>query len=326
MSAGDGNRPFDLTTLPLSTDALALAQGWLGAMQRRHFSPHSQASYLYDFKDFCLFLSGYKGSHVSRTMLERLDMLSLRAWIASRAGRGASSRSSARALSMLRNFYVYLRKSHGIENSSAKQFTLRAHANPAPKPLTVEQALRLIEEAECMEGEPWVVLRDKAILALMYGAGLRISEVLSLTHASVSGDGRCLRVLGKGNKERDVPLLPEVAGALREARDASPFASATSPAPLFYGKQGRVLNPGVFQKRLRDLRRLLNLPDSLTPHALRHSFATHLLAGGAGLRDIQELLGHENLSTTQRYTGVDAARLMAAYAGAHPKSKLPVDG
>lgn len=326
MPAGDGDRPFDLTTLPLSADALALAQGWVETMQRRHFSAHSQASYLYDFKDFCLFLSGYKGGQVGRATLERLDMLSLRAWIANRAGQGASPRSSARALSMLRNFYLYLRKSHGIENSSAKQFTLRAKAHPAPKPLTVEQALRLIAEADLLEAEGWVTLRDKAILALMYGSGLRISEVLSLTRASISTDGRSLRVLGKGNKERDVPLLPEVAEALREAISGCPFTPTAPHAPLFYGKQGRVLNPGVFQKRLRDLRGLLNLPESLTPHALRHSFATHLLAGGAGLRDIQELLGHENLSTTQRYTGVDAARLMEAYAGAHPRSKLPVDG
>lgn len=231
------------------------------------------------------------------------------------------ARSSARALSMLRNFYLYLRKSHGIDNAAAKEYSLRARPDPRPKPLTVEQALRLIAEANALEGEDWTIRRDKAILLLMYGAGLRISEVLSLTEDSVMERERKLRVTGKGNKQRELPLLPEVNAALRAYLDICPHYEPGGP--FFYGVQGAPLNPGVFQKRLRDLRHLLNLPDTLTPHALRHSFATHLLAGGAGLRDIQELLGHENLSTTQRYTGVDAARLMRSYAAAHPRSKTP---
>lgn len=250
-------------------------------------------------------------------------MLTLRAWIARRAGRGMEARSSARALSMLRNFYLYLRKTHGIENAAAREYTLRTRPDPKPKPLTVEQALRLIAEANALAGEDWVILRDKAILLLMYGAGLRISEVLSLSEDSMMEKGRKLRVTGKGSKERELPLLPEVARALDEYLGACPYIELGET--LFYGVQGKPLNPGVFQKRLRELRNLLNLPDTLTPHALRHSFATHLLAGGAGLRDIQELLGHENLSTTQRYTGVDAARLMRSYASAHPRSKSPAD-
>lgn len=325
MLAGDRDRPYDLATLPLAADVLPWVEGWAQTMQRRNFSAHSQAAYLYDFKHFCVFMSGYKGGALSRQTIEKLDILSLRAWIASRAGQGTNPRSSARALSCLRNFYTYLRKSHGIENAVPKEFSLRTRAEPKPKPLTVEQALNLIAEAGSLEGEPWVILRDKAILALLYGAGLRISEVLSLTKAAFSEDGRKLRVLGKGSKERELPLLPEVGAALERYLAVCPYYEGNKHAPLFYGVQGKVLNAGVFQKRLRDLRLLLNLPETLTPHALRHSFATHLLAGGAGLRDIQELLGHENLTTTQRYTGVDAERLMSAYAGAHPRSKLPAD-
>lgn len=325
MPDRDGNRPYCLTELPLAADALALAEGWARAMERRHLSPHSRASYLYDFKDFSEFMSGYKGGAVSRAALEKLDMLSIRAWIAKRAGREVGARSSARALSMLRNFYLYLRNSHGIENIAAKEFTLRTRSDPKPKPLTVEQSLRLIAEAGSLEGDPWVILRDKAILMLLYGAGLRISEALSLTGNAVMEEGRKLRVTGKGNKQRELPLLPEVAAALNAYLNASPHYDGEGKSSLFYGARGGALNPGVFQKRLRDLRNLLNLPETLTPHALRHSFATHLLAGGAGLRDIQELLGHENLATTQRYTGVDAARLMNVYAGAHPRGKLSAD-
>jgi integrase/recombinase XerC len=184
----------------------------------------------------------------------------------------------------------------------------------------VEQALTLIAEAEFLEAASWVARRDRAILCLMYGCGLRISEVLSLTRGSILEEGRALRILGKGNKERDVPLLPEVLLALEEALRTSPYVSIQRDAPIFYGERGKRLNPAVFQRRLRTLRRQLNLPETLTPHALRHSFATHLLGAGAGLRDIQELLGHESLSTTQRYTHVDSGRLLDAYLVAHPKS------
>lgn len=323
MFAGDGDRPYALDALPLEPSALALAEGWAGQMQARHLSAHTQASYLYDFKDFSEFMSRYKGELLTRKTLEGLDMLAIRAWIAQRAGKEVSARSSARALSMLRNFYLYLRTSHGIENAAAKEFTLRTRPDAKPKPLTVEQALRLIAGADSLEGEQWIILRDKAILMLLYGGGLRISEVLTLTGDSLMENGRKLRVTGKGNKQREVPLLPDIVVALENYLASCPYYEPG--APLFYGVQGKVLNPGVFQKRLRELRQLLNLPESLTPHALRHSFATHLLAGGAGLRDIQELLGHENLSTTQRYTGVDAARLMEAYASAHPRGKVPVN-
>lgn len=321
MRAEDGNTPYDLTRLPLAPELLPIADGWARSLRRRNFSPHSQAAYLHDFKNFCGFMSGYKAGALSRRTLETMDILSLRAWIAARAGEGINPRSQARALSMLRNFYVYLRKSHDIENTAAKEFSLRTRPDPTPKPLTVEQTLRLIAETGSLPGEPWVILRDKAMLSLLYGAGLRISEALSLTKAAFSEDGRKLRVLGKGNKERELPLLPEVKKALERYLAACPYSGGDKHAKLFYGMRGGVLNPGVFQKRLRELRLLLNLPETLTPHALRHSFATHLLNRGAGLRDIQELLGHENLTTTQRYTGVDAERLISVYTQAHPRSK-----
>lgn len=319
MPDRDRNRPYDLNILPLEPAALEWASGWVGQMRGRHLSAHTQASYLYDFKDFCLFLSRHHGDVITRRALETLDMIAIRSWLAQRAGREMNPRSSARALSMLRNFYVYLRETHSITNAAAKEFNLRTRPDPQPRPLMVKQALQLVQDADGIGGEDWVILRDKAILLLMYGAGLRISEALAFAWEQISESGRTFRVTGKGNKERELPLLPEVYQALEACRDACPFYEPGGT--LFYGVQGKTLNPGVFQKRLRDLRHVLNLPDTLTPHALRHSFATHLLSGGAGLRDIQELLGHESLSTTQRYTGVDPDRLMRSYASAHPRSK-----
>ncbi len=321
MPAGNRDRSVNLDSLPLAPCARALIEAWVGHLHVRRMAAHTVSSYLYDSKDFIVFLSGHQGGAVSRESLAALDARTIRAWIACRAGKEVSARSSARALSMLRNLYLYLRTSHGIENAAAKEYALRTKPDAKPKPLTVEQALRLIEQTTALDGEPWVQLRDKAILLLLYGAGLRISEALGLNKAAILEEGRKLRIRGKGDKDREVPLLPEVAQAIERYRTACPFYEGGAQETFFYGVQGKPLNPGVFQKRLRELRMLLNLPESLTPHALRHSFATHLLSGGANLRDIQELLGHANITTTQRYTGVDSARLMRSYAYAHPKSK-----
>lgn len=325
MPDGNRDRPYDIGILPVDVAVHAFVEGWIQQMQARHLAAHTQASYLYDLKDFLGFLSGHQGGAVSRDALAALDMPAIRAWIAHRASHDIAARSSARALSMLRHFYLYLRHAHALHNTAAKEYMLRARPVSQPKPLTVEQALLLIEQAEALDALPWVHLRDKALLLLLYGAGLRISEALALSPAALRAGGAALRILGKGNKERDVPLLPSVAEALEAYRRACPFLPAHRDAAMFFGVSGKPLNPGVFQKRLRDLRHLLNLPESLSPHALRHSFATHLLSEGANLRDIQELLGHASISTTQRYTGVDAARLMRAYASAHPKNRTPAD-
>lgn len=184
-----------------------------------------------------------------------------------------------------------------------------------PRPLEQGQAFRLLEQ---MPGDDWPALRDKALFTLLYGCGLRINEALSLNIEDLPHDGY-LRVMGKGRKERQVPVLKPIEDTLSAYRSAVPFAE-TPERPLFLGEKGKRLNQGIAQKAMRDLRRGLNLPETATPHALRHSFATHLLQNGANLREIQELLGHASLSTTQRYTDVNAEELMAVYKKAHPRA------
>ena len=199
-------------------------------------------------------------------------------------------------------------------------------AKTLPKPLHVAAA-KQVADADLRAGEerdPWVLARDAAVLALLYGSGLRISEALGLKRGDMPAPGKVevIRVTGKGNKQRMVPLLPQAVDALKAYRDACPFMAALGPGDAFFlGARGGPLDPAIVQKRVRDLRRALGLPESVTPHALRHSFATHLLGAGGDLRTIQELLGHASLSTTQRYTEVDAEHLRAVYDKAHPRAK-----
>ena len=193
-----------------------------------------------------------------------------------------------------------------------------------PKALAADDALAAVQEAGALHEEPWMAARDTALLLLLYGCGLRLGEALSLICGdlkALSGHGGdTLRVVGKGNKERIVPVLPVVREALIDYRKQCPF-SAAAEAPLFVGARGKQLNPGVVQRQMRKLRALLGLAETATPHALRHSFATHLLAKGGDLRTIQELLGHASLSTTQRYTDVDMAGLGAVYNAANPRAR-----
>jgi len=188
-----------------------------------------------------------------------------------------------------------------------------------PRPLTAKQADNVIELAEAFAEDPWVAARDVAIVLLMYGAGMRIGEVLGLALGDVRGGREVLTVRGKGNKERIVPLLPVVRQAIDAYLDQRPYAGDNAQ-PLFLGVRGKRLQAGIVQKQFRHLRAALGLPETATPHAMRHSFATHLLGGGADLRTIQELLGHASLSTTQRYTDVDAENLMKVYRAAHPRA------
>ena len=188
-----------------------------------------------------------------------------------------------------------------------------------PKPLTARDALRVVDADLQLSDEPWIAARSAAVLTLLYGCGLRISEALALTSADLPRDGKALRITGKGNKTRIVPLLPAASEAIEVYRKLCPFQPAPD-APMFRGARGGVLQPAIVQKEMRRLRSALDLPESATPHALRHSFATHLLAGGGDLRTIQELLGHASLSTTQVYTGVDSRRLIEIYDRAHPRA------
>jgi integrase/recombinase XerC len=291
-----------------------IIQQWLDSLQSlRGYSRHTRAAYANDIGSFIAFLREYENTEPTLDLLKALKLQTFRAWIAARAGEGKVATTNARAVATLRAFYRYLQKEYNIENPAA--LTLRApkRSQPIPKAVSVKDTLAAMEQIETLQNEDWVGLRDRAILGLLYGAGLRISEALSLT-TDVLQNKEYLRIRGKGNKERIVPWIPAVYRTVEEYRGACPYQGST----LFYGVRGKPLQPAIFQRQLQVLRRVIGLPETATPHAFRHSFATHLLAKGGDLRSIQELLGHASLATTQRYTKVDTARLLEAYDKAHP--------
>ena len=234
--------------------------------------------------------------------------------------------STARAFSSVRSFFRFLDKNGLAHNASVATIRTPKLPKSVPKALSERDMEDLLEAEPDQERAPWIDLRDGAVLILLYGAGLRIGEALSLTKGEVDEllkSGRdTLAITGKGNKTRLVPLLPQALQALKAYYDACPWLAAAGPkSRVFVGARGGALDPAIVQKRVREIRRGLGLAESVTPHALRHSFATHLLGAGGDLRTIQELLGHASLSTTQRYTDVDAARLAAVYRAAHPRAK-----
>lgn len=263
------------------------------------------------------FLSGHLGGRVNKKQLEKLDARDIRAWLASRMD-AFDPASSARALSAVKSFYRYLEQQEGIENAALFHIRSPKIKKSVPKALVEGQAQQALGEIESLHAEEWVGKRNLALLVLIYGCGLRISEALSLQYKD-AGSGDSLTITGKGNKQRMVPLLPAVKEAIADYVSACPH-SFSARTPLFLGSRGGKLDPAIFQRELRKLRAALGLPESTTPHAFRHSFATHLLSAGGDLRSIQELLGHASLSTTQRYTRVDKDRLMSAYKNAHPRA------
>ena len=275
-----------------------------------------------DLGAFLRFLADHRGGLVSVADLGGLGLVDFRAWLAWRHGEGYARSSTARAMSAVRGFFRYADRRHGLHNPALTVIRTPRLPHRVPRPLAEADARDLIESAGTEAGEGWVGARDTALLLLLYGAGLRIGEALALNRADVGKDPRTLRslrVVGKGSKERQVPVLPAVAAALAAYLLVCPL-SPVPHEPLFRGVRGGRLQQGVVQKLVRQLRAGLGLPETATPHALRHSFATHLLGSGADLRAIQELLGHASLSTTQGYTEVDARRLLALYARAHPRA------
>jgi len=289
---------------------------WLTHEKRA--SRHTVDAYSRDLSAFLAFLAVHLGGQPRLADLEGLAAADFRAWMARRASDGLSRSSTARAMSVLRGFFRWLeREGHGANHAiRAMRSPRRPHG--IPKPLTVDDTALLLDSIDLLPGEPWETQRDVALFTLLYGCGLRISEALDLGRGEAPV-GDSLTVTGKGNKQRMLPVLPVVRDAVQAYLKVCPWQPGGS-GPLFLGVRGKRLNPGVAQKRLRELRLLLGLPDSVTPHALRHSFATHLLGGGGDLRTIQELLGHASLSTTQRYTAVDSDSLMATYRAAHPRA------
>ena len=308
------------STLPLAPDALRTFQKWYKYLKHsKGLAENTLVSYRTDITDFITFYSAHMGDAVSVKLLKKLHVSDLRGWIAGRHDEDKALNSSHRAMSTLRNFYRYAAKHHDIESKAPFEFKLAPIKQPLPKALNIEEVMRLIDAYDAGERELWVESRDKALLLLMYGSGLRISEALSVSVSEASAKGSFVRVVGKGNKMREVPILARVRDALSELAATCPYIQHDAPSStLFYGVRGGELQPAVFSKQLQNLRRELGLPETTTAHAMRHSYATHLLTEGANLRDVQELLGHESLSTTQRYTKVDINHLMDSYSRAHP--------
>lgn len=317
-------------------------------MYEKHLSKHTLRAYSSDVAHFLKFLIEHLGTQPSINDLSDVKILDFRAWLSQKAMNGTSSASRARSLSGVKNFLSWLDR-HGIMHNAAIGVVQTPKLpHKLPKPLQEKQTFTLLSNAGLLAKQDWVGKRNAALFTLLYGAGLRIDEALQLNVTDIPlgpHGGDFLRVRGKGNKERDVPLLDIVKDALEIYIEASPFHTAASvipaktgigetdnsqtPAcdevtlnsfPLFIGERGKRLNQGVAQKAMRDLRISLGLPGNATPHALRHSFATHLLQNGANLREIQELLGHASLSTTQRYTEVNAEELLRIYKAAHPRA------
>ena len=297
-------------------------QRWLS--HERRASSHTLAAYRRDLAAFLTFLAEHLGKPARLADLADLTRADFRAWLAARSADDLQASSTARALSVVRSYFRFLaRRGRG---GNAVLHTVRTPRLPrsVPKALTADEAAEAVEAAGDFADVPWLGKRDVAILALLYGCGLRLGEALSLNRRDAPrprGDEiQTLVITGKGRKQRVVPVLPAVAAAIADYLDACPHAGSPDD-PLFRGARGARLNPRLVQLRLQELRARLGLPESATPHALRHSFATHLLAGGGDLRAIQELLGHASLSTTQRYTEVDAAALLAVYDKAHPRAR-----
>lgn len=302
--------------------ATVLKADWLdGLAHERRASPHSLRAYGDDLDRFLAFLTDHLGGAPTERDLKTLTPADIRAFITQRRNDGLSPRSVSRALAAVRSFFRFLAREDIVENAAARAVRSPRIAKTLPRPLSETDAARTLAEAGENDVE-WIAARDVALLTLLYGAGLRISEGLSLKRGDVPL-GDTLTVVGKGKKERAVPLL----AAVRHAADAYvarlPFASGPH-GPLFLSRTGKAMSPREAQALMQRLRSRLGLSERATPHALRHSFATHLLANGGELRAVQELLGHASLSTTQTYTEIDVRKLMDVYANAHPRCKTAV--
>ena len=291
----------------------------------RRLSPKTVNAYERDLSAFFEFIAGHHGELLSLKRIPEISLRDFRAYIAMRrrGEDGLSANSLARHLSALRTFFRYVERRWDVKNPAIALVKGPKVKAPLPKPISSHHARQMVDyEAHRMANNKapiWVAHRNHAVLCLLYGAGLRIAEVLSMTSADLPLSD-VLRVKGKGGKTRIVPILPQVSKAVADYIKAYPLAFARDDF-IFRGVRGGVLRAEIIQAEIRKLRGALGLPETTTPHALRHSFATHLLAEGGDLRTIQTLLGHENLSTTQRYTQVDAARLVKIHQDTHPRAR-----
>ncbi|MBE0702095.1 MAG: tyrosine recombinase XerC [Afipia sp.] len=312
------------TILPANADIQAEAARWLAHLKsERRLSPKTLEAYERDLRQCLMFLAEHWGKPASLKAFAAIEATDVRAFMAARRADDIGGRSLMRALAGLRSFGRFLEREGKGKVGALSAIRAPKISKTLPKPLAVSAA-RNLTDADIRAGEdrpPWIWARDAAVMALLYGSGLRISEALGLNRRDIPEPGRgdVITVTGKGNKTRMVPVLQGVLEAVQDYIAQCPYPLAPEK-PVFVGARGGPLSPRIIQLTMERLRGALGLPDSATPHALRHSFATHLLSRGGDLRAIQELLGHASLSTTQIYTGIDAERLMDVYQSAHPRA------
>ena len=320
-NTGASTGPPSGTLTGTPTTAFAARESFLSWMAlEKRASPLTVEAYGTDLASFLGFLTRHLGAEPDLAALAAATQADIRAWLASLANEGLVNASRARHLSAVRSFFRYMSRYLGVDNAAVKLVATPKTRRPLPRALAPAAARSVTEDIGEMSDLAAIQARDTALFTLLYGCGLRIAEALALNvrDAPRTGQDGPLRVVGKGSKERIVPVLPVVREAIAAWLRLHP--GAVPEAPLFLGSRGQRLDPAVAQRTLRNYRRLNGLPEHATPHALRHSFATHLLAGGADLRSIQDLLGHASLSTTQRYTSVDEAQLLDVWRKSHPRA------
>ncbi len=299
---------------------MAERSAWLENLKsERRLSEHTLDAYERDSRQFLTFLTGHLGGPATLKDIEALRPADFRAFLAARRKEGSGARSLGRNLAGIRSLLRYLEKKGLVNAAGAGAVRSPKQPKSLPKPLSDNQAITVVSDEAQLHEEPWIAARDAAVFTLLYGCGLRISEALDLPADGLRPGATTLRITGKGNKTRLVPLLPVVLEAVEKYRSLCPY-HLESVEPLFRGARGGKLQAAIIQRTMQRMRGAFGLPETATPHALRHSFATHLLAGGGDLRTIQELLGHASLSTTQVYTGVDSSRLLEVYDRAHPRA------
>ena len=293
---------------------------WIENLQKvRNLSDNTLISYKNDIEKFLIFSKDHFGGNLSISDLDRMQISDFRSFLSFLRNRGIGNTSIARMISSLKSFFNFLVKNEKIKNSTIQSLKSPKTKKSLPRPISADLAIEAIKYSQEIEKEKWVGLRNKSILMLLYGCGLRISEALNLNYEDIN-ENEYLVIRGKGNKERLVPLMEFIKHEIKEYIKECPKGFKNGD-PLFLGKRMNRLSPRIIQYTLEKIRHNLSLPETATPHALRHSFATHLLDSGGDLRTIQELLGHSSLSTTQRYTKVETERLYEAYSKTHPLAK-----
>ena len=293
---------------------------WINYLSNiKKLSQNSVVSYKNDLSKFFIFFQDYIEKNIGLKEIESIKISEFRSFLTYRRNSEISSNSIARNISALKSFFRFLIKNNKIKESSVFNLKSPKLKKSLPRPINVDLAIQVIKQAEEIEDEKWIGLRNKAILILLYGCGLRISEALSLNYDDVQNEDHIL-IKGKGEKERIVPMMPYIKKGIENYLEACPKEIISGEA-LFIGKRFSRLSPRIIQYALEKIRTALSLPETATPHALRHSFATHLLDSGGDLRTIQELLGHSSLSTTQKYTKVETSKLLDIYKKSHPLAK-----